>query len=254
VLEVKVVEVEGLADSSAEVVYDSSEDANGSGPSVQTHSLRRLRRPATGVSGTVSLSDSDEESRLSPVWGDLTLSLVRLSLWGIRWAGGGRAGNGSDEDVEGKLALESVNNDSEVDKVVDGSLESEVEVVDSEEVDSEGSVVDSEGSEETESAVREMVDEDSDSMSEWARVNLVVWISSTRGVLNETFFSAGNLGLPDILRASVRSIGLFASIECKLCEIEYGMVAELEVEAEDIEDELGVLESCASGDVESWGT
>jgi hypothetical protein len=139
---------------------------------------------------------------------------------------------------------------------VDGSLDSdEVEVVDSDEVfDSEvvdSEEVDSEGSEETESVERETVDEDSDSMSEWARVNLVVWISSTRGLLNETFFSAGNLGLPDILRASVRRIGLFANIECRLCEIEYGMVAELEVEADDSEDELDVLESWASEAVES---
>jgi hypothetical protein len=252
VLEVKVVDIDGLVDSSAEVAYESSEDANGSGPSVHTHSLRRLRRPATGVSGTVSLSDSDEESRLSPVRGDRPLILALLSLCGKRWAEGRCAGRVSDEDVDGKLALESVSNDCEVDKEADGSLDSEkVEVVDSEEVASEGSVVDSETSEETESVEREIVDEDSDSMSEWARVNLVVWISSTRGVLKDTFFSAGNLGLPDILRASVRRMGLFANIECRLCEIEYGIVAELEVEADDIEDELGVLESWASGDVKS---
>jgi hypothetical protein len=58
----------------------SSADARGKGPKVQTQSLRRLRRPATGVSGTASLSDSEEDSRLSPVWGDRPFVLARLSL------------------------------------------------------------------------------------------------------------------------------------------------------------------------------
>ena len=42
------------------------------GPNVQRQSRVRLRRPATGVSGHVSLSSSeDDESRLSPVRGCL---------------------------------------------------------------------------------------------------------------------------------------------------------------------------------------
>lgn len=49
------------------------------GPSVQTHSRCFFLRPATGVSGQPSLSESD--SRLSPVRGDrrLILGLVALS-------------------------------------------------------------------------------------------------------------------------------------------------------------------------------
>jgi hypothetical protein len=39
----------------------------GSVPSVQTHSRLLFLRPATGVSGQASLSDSEDESRLSPV-------------------------------------------------------------------------------------------------------------------------------------------------------------------------------------------
>lgn len=39
----------------------------GSGPSVHVHSRTLFRRPATGVSGHLSLSDSsEEESRFSP--------------------------------------------------------------------------------------------------------------------------------------------------------------------------------------------
>jgi hypothetical protein len=139
--------------------------------------------------------------------------------------------------------------------VTDGPLESEeVDVLESDGVDSEGSEEGSEASDEMESVEMERVDDDSDWMSEWASVYLVVWISSTRGVLKETFFSAGNLGLPDILRASVRRIGLFANIECRLCVIEYGMVAELDVDADDMDDELGVLDSWASSEEESSGT
>jgi hypothetical protein len=139
--------------------------------------------------------------------------------------------------------------------MTDGSLESEeVEVLDSDGVDSEGSEEETEASEEIELVEMERLDDDDDSISEWAKVYFVVWISSTRGVLKETFFSAGNLGLPDILRASVRRIGLFAKIECRLCVIEYGMVAELDVEADDIDDELGVLESRFSTEAGSSGT
>lgn len=42
----------------------------GIGPSVHVHSRTLFRRPATGVSGHLSLSDSSEdESRFSPTWG-----------------------------------------------------------------------------------------------------------------------------------------------------------------------------------------
>jgi len=66
-----------LADSSVETLYESSiveswteDGCPGNGAKVHTHSLRLFRRPATGVSGQASLSDSEDESRLSPVLGD----------------------------------------------------------------------------------------------------------------------------------------------------------------------------------------
>lgn len=61
VLKVEVVLVEGEA-LSWDVV-----GSLGKLPSVQTHSRLLFLRPATGVSGQASLSDSEEESRLSPV-------------------------------------------------------------------------------------------------------------------------------------------------------------------------------------------
>lgn len=227
-LEVKFVD-DGLVDSSAEVEFVSSEDAvPGSGPKVHTHCLFRFLRPATGVSGHLSLSDSDDESRLSPARGERPFNRVRPNRCGNLSAGR------SDKSVEG-LELDSVDIDCELDWEREGSL-------DSDEVDEGSSVVVS--SVETESVERVSVEEESgDSISECARVYLVFLISSTRGVRKETFFSAGNRGRPDILRESTLRIGLFANIECKLCDIEYGMVAEFVVEAEDTELELGVLDS-----------
>lgn len=49
-------------------VDDDDLSSDESGPSVHFHSRLRLRRPATGVSGHESLSESDE-SRLSPALG-----------------------------------------------------------------------------------------------------------------------------------------------------------------------------------------
>jgi hypothetical protein len=64
-------------------LVDDTEDLlseEGNGPSVQRQSLVRFRRPATGVSGQVSLSSSDdEESRFSPVRGDFGLGFGELS-------------------------------------------------------------------------------------------------------------------------------------------------------------------------------
>lgn len=203
-LEVNVVE--GLVDSSVEVVSPDVVGP-GSGPNVHTHSRLLFRRPATGVSGQVSLSDSEDESRLSPVWGDRALNFVRLSRWGNRMTVRGADGATSDEDVDGRFALASADSTCELESEAEGSL-------DSDDVEVESAVV---ASEERESVERESVDVDwGDSMSEWASVYFSVRISSTRGVLKDTFFSAGNLGRPDILRESTRSIGLFASIECKL--------------------------------------
>jgi hypothetical protein len=73
-------------------------DAASTGPSVHTHSRERFFRPATGVAGHVSLSSSSDDSRLSPVWGDLTflsfafvLSLrtsPSLGVWSFSVSGG----------------------------------------------------------------------------------------------------------------------------------------------------------------------
>jgi hypothetical protein len=55
-------------------------EAASTGPSVHTHSRDRFLRPATGVAGHVSLSSSSEDSRLSPVWGDLVFLSFDLEL------------------------------------------------------------------------------------------------------------------------------------------------------------------------------
>jgi hypothetical protein len=67
--------VTSLADDTEDLLSEE-----GNGPSVQRQSLVRFRRPATGVSGQVSLSSSeDEESRFSPVRGDFDLGFGELS-------------------------------------------------------------------------------------------------------------------------------------------------------------------------------
>lgn len=100
------------------------------------------------------------------------------------------------------------------------------------------------------SEIDEPVSEKSDwLMSECATVYLTLTISSTRGVRKDTLFSAGNRGRIDILRMFARGSGLFARTELSTCDIEYGIVAELHVDAELAElteDELGVLASVAS--------
>lgn len=53
-------------------------------PSVHTHSLLLFLLPATGVSGQESLSDSEDESLLSPVCGDFVLDLIRSGTRGGR--------------------------------------------------------------------------------------------------------------------------------------------------------------------------
>lgn len=59
--------------------------------------------------------------------------------------------------------------------------------------------------------------ETEDSMSECARVYLVVVISSSSGVRNETRFSAGNMGrLEPILRGIIERAGLLERIEARL--------------------------------------
>ena len=94
----------------------------------------------------------------------------------------------------------------------------------------------------------EPVSEISDAlMSDCAIVYFSFTISSTRGVRNDTFFSAGKRGRIDILRRFARGwIGLLARTEFRTCDIEYGIVAEFTLEAELTEDELGVRESSAS--------
>jgi hypothetical protein len=64
-------EEENDADSSVVEVESSVDGAvwPGIDPNVQTHSRRLFLRPATGVSGQESPSESEDESRLSPALG-----------------------------------------------------------------------------------------------------------------------------------------------------------------------------------------
>ena len=57
------------------------------------------------------------------------------------------------------------------------------------------------------------------SISECAKVYLTVLISSSRGLRNDTFFVAGNIGREAvILRGCSDCAGLLVSIEGRLCE------------------------------------
>ena len=183
------------------------------GPNVHTHSLRLFRRPATGVSGQESLSDSDdEESRFSPVLGARDL------------------GDSSDVDSVGELDC------SEGDEGIgDGDAADDVELDDAE-IDKDkdkGEGKDGLDSDNEESFAVKVNDGDSDdsddsteatedvkaSISECAKVYLTVLISSSRGVRNDTFFVAGNIEREAvILRGCSDCAGLLVSIEGRLCE------------------------------------
>ena len=186
------------------------------GPNVHTHSLRLFRRPATGVSGQESLSDSDdEESRFSPVLGARDL------------------GDSSDVDSVGELDC------SEGDEGIgDGDTAEDVELDDAE-IDKgqdEGESKDGLDSDDVELCAVKVNDDDSDdsdnsddsteatedvkaSISECAKVYLTVLISSSRGLRNDTFFVAGNIGREAvILRGCSDCAGLLVSIEGRLCE------------------------------------
>lgn len=138
---------------------DVADLETGGGANVQCQSRRLFRRPATGVSGQESLSDS-EESRLSP-----RRAPPRT---------GERSIDDTVEDAE----------DSDEEETCSGTA-----VIS---MDTEASDADSELEEEVD-AREEMVEQD-DSRSEWAIVYLTVLISSSRGVRKETFFSAGKKG------------------------------------------------------------
>lgn len=196
-LDVRVlVEVE-LAVSSSDV--DICPDCPGRDPSVHVHCRCFFRRPATGVSGQTSLSDSDDESLLSPTCGELVLDLGR---WGSR-----RRRCGCDR--ADRLGLITV---SESDPSVGCSNDR----VDSMESDDEFRLeACSKSPSSDEMDIEDAVSESSDATrSECANVYFVLTISSTRGVRNDTLFSAGNLGRNDILRMFARGCrGLLASTE-----------------------------------------
>lgn len=187
------------------------------GPNVQRQSRVRFRRPAIGVSGQESLSSSEEEeSRFSPVRGCF-----------------GRGELSSDE------------------KVVDDLVESDFGVVDTSSLEGVGlrecDMAEEFESDDSVEASVESVDVE-DSRSECAMVYFVVLISSSSGVRKDTRFSAGNMGLEEvILRGMIDLAGLLASIETRLCGCLYGIdivaeSCEADVSADDrVEAELGVV-------------
>lgn len=159
--------------------------APGSGPRVHRQSRRLFRRPATGVSGHESLSDS-EESRLSPARappgrGEFSSDRKRALIEGLE---------GEDVLSEGGvISMDAVASDA--------VSESEEEV--------------------EEEASEEMVEQD-DSMSECAMVYLTVLISSSSGVRKETLFSEGKNGRAEaILRVAIMGARLFRRMEVTLC-------------------------------------
>lgn len=193
----------------ASLAEDDVDLSEGSDPSVHLQSLLRFRRPATGVSGHESLSDS-EESRLSPARGPF-----------------GRGEPSSDEKAE-----ELDGSDGDWTEGEEGSPE-DVKATDNEaadDSDSEDAAVESE----------DIVDWE-DSISECASVYLTFLISSSSGVRKETFFSAGNSGLAAaILRGSSARAGLLERIEVRLWGCLYGITMVAESVEADVRDEDGV--------------
>jgi hypothetical protein len=146
-------------------------------PRVQRQSRVRFRRPATGVSGQVSLSSSEEdESRLSPARG--CLGRGELS-----------------RDVKEGAGLSDRGGDSDRDK-----LEEALELA------SDDTVEPSEDRVETEA-----------SRSECAKVYLTVVISSSSGVRKDTRFSAGNMGRAAAILRGTAAAGRLVSMETRLC-------------------------------------
>jgi hypothetical protein len=121
---------------------------------------------------------------------------------------------------------------SEGDEGIGDSDAADVELDDAE-IDKdkdEGESGDGLDSDDVELLVVKLNDDDSDdsteaiedveaSISECAKVYLTVLISSSRGVRNDTFFVAGNIGREAvILRGCSDCAGLLVSIEGRLCE------------------------------------
>jgi hypothetical protein len=184
----------------------------GSEPSVHRQSRVRFRRPATGVSGAESLSSSeDDESRFSPVRGDLArgeLSTEDMVELRESWRG----------DM---LVSDAVEVGLRLREWCDAEASESVVVVDA--VD----------------AIEDSVELD-DCRSECASVYLVVLISSSSGVRKDTRFSAGNMGrLEAILRGINDRAGLLESIETRLWGCLYG----IEMLADSLEADVSVDES-----------
>ncbi len=165
-----------------EAVVEEVGDDLPMGPSVQTHSRRRLRRPAMGVCGhtSLSLSSDSEESRLPPTRGDDTPAAA--VDWWSEWsdgAGGGRTG-------------EPDRNAGPVDGCGD-----EEEPAFGGETDASDETVEP--------------DEQEAARSECARVYLVVLISSARGLRKLTRFVGGKIGRvvekADILPVRAENVG-----------------------------------------------
>lgn len=90
-----------------------------------------------------------------------------------------------------------------------------------------------------------------DARSEWASVYLTVLISSSRGLRNETRFSAGNMGRDEaILRGTTDLAGLLDKMEARWCGCLYGTTlaaesCEADVSVEhSVEAESGVEALC----------
>ena len=170
---------------------DFSEDV-GNGPRVQCQSRLRFRRPATGVSGHESLSESDE-SLFSPVRGPF--------------------GRGEDSR-EAKFEVEDDSTGDEETKGEDASdvedgVERDSEIEEDEDPELGGAFASTE----------ERVEVDPvDSISECARVNFTVLISSSSGVRKETRFSAGKRGRAEfIFRGMSCRVGPLDNMEARLC-------------------------------------
>lgn len=169
---------------------DFSEEVDeGRGPRVQCQSRLRFRRPATGVSGHESLSES-EESRLSPVRGTFGRGEVSSEAKAV-----------VEDFPAGDVLLEAE------------GVESDSEALGMDEEEEESVLEDGFASTEDRVEVEPL-----DSMSEWAKVNLTVLISSSSGVRKETFFSAGKRGRAEaIFRGMMSRAGLLDSMETRLC-------------------------------------
>lgn len=160
------------------------------GPRVHTHSRCFFLRPATGVSGHRSLSESSSsDARFSPVLGERAVRDKRDTDFGLVLLSETAFAKALPFD-EPEVESTSVEDDDGEDDEVEASVDTESDDI---------------------------------SSSEWATVYLVVWISSSKGARNETRFCGGNIGRLVVVDILTHGNGLLRRMDRTLYDSLYGI-------------------------------